>query len=67
MIYCVGFADLERHLEQLGFTLFKASAITCVYRRGDEVFTIRAPNVNGDLPEIVTDEALTLADLPVPR
>lgn len=66
MIYCVRFRALEEHLYRLGFALFRATSITRVYRRGAEAFTIRAPNVNGDLPEIIVDEALNGAGLPVP-
>lgn len=67
MIYCVRFADVEAHLEEFGYTFVEAGPLTRLYARGDDEFTIRLPNVNGDLPEIVVDDAFQQAGLTVPR
>lgn len=67
MIYCVRFDDVVAHLTGLGFTAAGRTASTFLYQRGEDEFTIRIPNQNGDLPEAIINDALDSAGLPVPR
>lgn len=66
MIYCVAFSDVDHHLRSLGLSYVETRDGICIYEKGDEDFAIREPNVNGDLPEMIVNDALNGAGLPVP-
>ena len=67
MIYCVKFDLIAAHLSDLEFRFVEQTGYTLQYERGDELFTIRAWNENGDLPEIIVNDAFDAAGLPVPQ
>lgn len=66
MIYCVRYEDVVATLNGLGFASIGidegAEAFVCDVR----LFSIRLPNVNGDLPEIIVNNAFEAAGLVPP-
>ncbi len=66
MIHCVRFAEIESHLERLGFALVRRVGQNRYYAHGTRVFTIREPNVDGNLPEIIANGAFDAAGLRPP-
>lgn len=66
MIYCIRFEDVVAHLEQLGFRPAEATSESRIFRRSGERLSIRGPNVNGDVPEILVNDAFDAAGLQPP-
>ena len=66
MIWGYAFAEIETHLARLGFRRVREVAGTILFSRGDEAFTLRAPNVDGLLPETIVIDAFDRAGLPPP-
>ena len=66
MIYCVRLKDVLEHLRGQGFEFQEQVGETAIFLRGDENLTVHAPNVNGDVPEALVNDALDNAGLPVP-
>ncbi len=69
MIYCVRFSDVERHLHELGFERVGQTEATIRFSAdgGARLITVRAPNVNGDVPESLINDAFDTAGLSQPR
>ncbi len=65
MIYCVAFSEVELHLGGLGFRRVGQTEGTVRFRadRPDRLITVRAPNVNGDVPEALINDAFDAAGL----
>ena len=61
MIYCIRFEDVVAHL-QLGFRPAAATSESRIFRR----LSIRGPNVDGDVPEILVNDAFDAAGLQPP-
>lgn len=66
MIYWVRFEDVSAHLEELGFTLVGTTEESRTFVRSDRRISVRAPNVDGDLPEIFVNDAFDAAGLDPP-
>ena len=66
MIYCVIHAIVLDHLRTLGFEIIGSTNEADVFARGAEIVTIRKPNVNGHIPEILIEDAFDSAGLPPP-
>ena len=66
MIYCVKFDEVVNHLRSQGFQRHKQIGETVIFVKDDEDLTFHAPNVNGDVPEALVNDALDNAGLPVP-
>lgn len=64
MIYCVTHADVLDHLRTRGFESIGRTDETDLFARGAEVVSVRKPNVNGHVPEILIEGALDAAGLP---
>lgn len=66
MIYCVKFDDVAAHRRDIGFREIGRSDDFVAFQREDgSRLTLRPPNVNGDLPEILVNDAFATAGLGV--
>ena len=67
MIYCVRDADILAHLETAGFTQIGETPEGRAFMRGSEALTIRLPNLDGNIPEILVNDAFDAAGLTPPK
>lgn len=68
MIYCVEFDDVVAHLHDIGFReIGRSDDFVAFERRDGSRLTLRPPNVDGDLPEILANDAFATAGLSVPN
>lgn len=66
MIYCVRDEDVVAHLASVGFHLIGRSPEGRAFLRGKQRLSIRAPNQDGHLPEILVNDAFDVAGLTPP-
>lgn len=67
MIYCIKFSDVEEHLNRLGFAPSGRTEATVRFRApSGTLITLRAPNIHGDVPEVLINDAFDAAGLAPP-
>lgn len=67
MIYCVKFDDVVSHLRENDFREIGRTGDFVAFEREDRArLTLRPPNVNGDIPEILVNDAFETSGLRVP-
>lgn len=67
MIYCVRYEDVVAHIESLAFRLIEATEEGRAFVRAGQRLSLRGPNVNGDLPEVLVNDAFDTAGLSPPE
>jgi hypothetical protein len=67
VIWGYRFVEIEEHLARLGYRRTGIVEGIVLFRNGDEIFTIREPNVLGSLPENLILDAFDNAGLPPPE
>ena len=67
MIYCVRFAEVVSFLDKLGFREIGRGEAFRAYELADGTrLTIRPPNADGNLPEILVNDALETSGVTPP-
>ena len=67
MIYCVRFEDVASHLHATGYREVARTERTVLFVRADGVrLLVRAPNVDGNVPESLVLDAFETAGLQPP-
>ncbi len=67
MIYCVKFDDVVAHLRHVGYReIGRLDDFAAFEREDGSRPTLHRPNVNGDLPEILGNDAFATAGLAIP-
>ena len=66
MVWGYSFADIEEHLLALGYVRVRIIDGIVLFRRGDAIFTIRGPNLDGMLPETIVVDAFDNAGMEPP-
>ena len=67
MIYCVRFSDVETHLVRLGYRRAGATEQNVLFISDTSLVTIRMPNVQGHVPELLVNEAFDVAEVEPPK
>lgn len=66
MIYCVKYDEVRRYLLHMGYSQDSEFDNTILFTRGREIVTLRRPNVDGNVPEMLVNGALEAAGLNPP-
>lgn len=66
MIYCVRYEDVVTHLDSIGFRQTNQTAEGRTFRRGIDRLSLRGPNQDGHVPEILVNDAFDAAGLTPP-
>lgn len=67
MIYCVTYEQVEGHLLSIGFSEIDRGDLTIDFEREGELLVLRAPNVNGHVPEVLVNDAFDAAGIAPPQ
>lgn len=66
MIWCVSFAEIEAFLESAGYRRVRTVDGNVLFLKGRRPFTIREPNIHGELPENIVLDAFSAARIEPP-